>query len=918
MTHLRGLLKEAQTVSSVRSQELTDSETTILTILGRPRAARTGRKATERAQRDAGVYDSDSDSSAAERQRSRTLRAKRRRQHGKQNPSRSANDAMKESMAKLQKLKLSLGTLCELAETIPLEVRLLRHLFYEAIDSREDAIHKASSGTFRWMLEDDTDEEMLPHMSAASAAFNSWLCEGEGVFHISGNAGSGKSTLMKFLAHHPRTKGKLAEWAGDKKLLFSNFYFWNSGTAMQMSLEGLYRSILLEVSRQCPDMLPQLFPEEWVALHSHPDSTLSDSTIFHADTVTNAFQRLLDLDGHPSHRMCFFIDGLDEYTGEDVDYADVARTLRAWGSKSHVKLCVSARPYAEFLSTFSSDLRLHLHELTAQDIRAFAARSLAEADTSSVFESERQAFVESIVNKSEGVFLWARVVVRSLLSLAGRGTTAEQLLQVLDAYPTDIEALYDQMLSSLAPDEHASAHRMLLLTAQNPFAQSVNALWLTWLDEVGKPNFPTPNYAYPAARIQARHDRLREDLGWLTKGLLEVHPDRRERKEGDGFYRQRIQFFHRTARDYVHDPARSQAIYQGLGSPNLPELYSGLRLAEIVLAGKYKMAPGADPRRRRLYFNYARSLFGLRDAQGKRYQHPRRHLDLLRQDLATTHSERFNGAYAVSCFKSVAHPDRADEDPEKPASFLHWAASHAQHAYVLDSLREEGAAAADHPALSLLLSAAFGQRRFPPDEFARLLALYPPPASTTTHIPLRPSLQNDPLATVSRTASIPMVFATILAFRYLGGDRAAPPRTSRVAKAPTDNKQPAELFGMLDLLLPLRDSAANNQEPTPSPSELVCVLRPRAGPAEPGSAESVFVTSLEEIARAYRPGASPPVTHQDGSQAGLPAWAADRLAVPAEALEFVPSASLGGFYCVRVLSVSESIAAEENLFVRIY
>ena len=901
MTHLRGLLKEAQTVSSVRSQELTDSETTILTILGRPRAAKAGRKAAERAQRGAGVHDSDSDSSAAERQRSRTLRTKRRRQHGKQNPSGSIYDAMKESMAKLQKLKLSLGNLCELAETIPLEVRLLRHLFYESIDSREDAIHKASSGTFRWMLEDDTDTEMLPHMSAASAAFNSWLGEGEGVFHISGNAGSGKSTLMKFLAHHPRTKEKLVEWAGDKKLLFSNFYFWNSGTAMQTSLEGLYRSILLEVSRQCPDILPQLFPEEWAVLHSPLGSTLPDSAIFHSDTVTNAFKRLLDLDGHPSHRMCFFIDGLDEYTGEDVDYTDLARTLLAWGSKSHVKLCVSARPYAEFLTTFSSDLRLHLHELTAQDIRAFAVRSLGETETSSVFESERQAFVEPIVTKSEGVFLWARVVVRSLLSLAGRGVAPEQLLQVLEAYPTDIEALYDQMLGSLTPDEHESAHRMLLLTAQNPFAQSVNAMWLTWLDEVGKLNFPTPNYAYPAARIQARHERLREDLAWLTKGLLEMHPDRRERKDGDGFYRQRIQFFHRTARDYVHAPARSQAIYQGLGSPNLPELYSGLRLAEIVLAGKYKMAPGADPRRRRLYFNYARSLFGLRDAQGRRYQHPRRHLDLLRQDLVTTHSERFNGAYAVSCFKSIADPDRTDEDPEKPASFLHWVASHAQHTYVLDSTRDDGTVA-EHPALSLLLSAAFGQRRFPPDEFAQLLALCPP--ASTTHIRLRPSLQNDPLATLSRTASVLMVFGTVLAFRCLGGGR-PDPKTARAAKPATD-KLAAELFAMLDLLL-LQD-----QEQTP---ELVCVLHPRG---EEGPADRVFVTSLDEISRAYWPRPSPTGTPQDALQVPLPAWAADRLAVPPETLEFVSSASLGGFSCVRVLSVSESIAVEENLFVRIY
>lgn len=41
-----------------------------------------------------------------------------------------------------------------------------------------------------------------------------WLSSGNGIFHIAGKLGSGKSTLMKFLCDHPQTKVALQKWAG--------------------------------------------------------------------------------------------------------------------------------------------------------------------------------------------------------------------------------------------------------------------------------------------------------------------------------------------------------------------------------------------------------------------------------------------------------------------------------------------------------------------------------------------------------------------------------------------------------------------------------------------------------------------------------------------------------------------------------
>jgi Cu/Ag efflux protein CusF len=44
--------------------------------------------------------------------------------------------------------------------------------------------------------------------------FIEWLSSSDGIFHISGKMGSGKSTMMRFLYEHPATRYELNRWAG--------------------------------------------------------------------------------------------------------------------------------------------------------------------------------------------------------------------------------------------------------------------------------------------------------------------------------------------------------------------------------------------------------------------------------------------------------------------------------------------------------------------------------------------------------------------------------------------------------------------------------------------------------------------------------------------------------------------------------
>lgn len=87
---------------------------------------------------------------------------------------------------------------------------------------------EAEDDTFRWILDDgfstsySYDGELRQE---AAQQFRAFLQHENGVYFVCGKPGSGKSTVMKFLAQEPRVKGDLQQWAGNKMLCMATFFF---------------------------------------------------------------------------------------------------------------------------------------------------------------------------------------------------------------------------------------------------------------------------------------------------------------------------------------------------------------------------------------------------------------------------------------------------------------------------------------------------------------------------------------------------------------------------------------------------------------------------------------------------------------------------------------------------------------------
>lgn len=150
---------------------------------------------------------------------------------------------------KLRDFSGSMTRLRESGQRADLVQPILKRLYFPTMRARHRKIPEAYEETFTWVF-----QGTLPGQSSP-VKFIDWLHDHNSneIYWIYGKAGSGKSTLMKFLADHDETRTRSRPWTGDKTLIVAKFFFWHAGTPLQKSQEGLLRSLLSKFSGNAPN-----------------------------------------------------------------------------------------------------------------------------------------------------------------------------------------------------------------------------------------------------------------------------------------------------------------------------------------------------------------------------------------------------------------------------------------------------------------------------------------------------------------------------------------------------------------------------------------------------------------------------------------------------------------------------------------
>ena len=342
-------------------------------------------------------------------------------------------------------------------------IKLQEWLRFPSIDDRRADILKPHQDTFRWVLlpSPSTDGSSSP-----GSHFVKWLRNGSGIYWIQGKMGCGKSTLMKYLAGHESTGKHLLEWANGQTLHCPSYYFSKTGTSkLQMSLQGLYRTLLATLLQYERDMSRVAFPTWQVSDLEYPPTSA---------VLRDALEKVLTHSGL-SCKYCIFIDGLDEY-GE-ADYGlrgELAGDILKLARLSAVKLVVSSRPEPVFKLTFAHCQTLELHELTKNDIAAYVDAEIRRRALPQVLTSmetdQLHSLCDEVIRKAQGVFLWVTIVVASILNGIADYETLSELRSRLQQLDARLTILFKQILTERVHASHRKQlARILLMECRHDF-----------------------------------------------------------------------------------------------------------------------------------------------------------------------------------------------------------------------------------------------------------------------------------------------------------------------------------------------------------------------------------------------------------------------------------------------------------------
>ena len=337
---------------------------------------------------------------------------------------------------------------------------ILEALRFRAITHRHASIEEAHRQTFQWIYEPPSRDQN------PWDDFSQWLKNGLGCYWISGKAGSGKSTLMKFVQSNPITTSLLGQWASgsSSQLIFGSYYFWHAGTQLQKSQEGLLRSLLYDVLYQVPELVPVLFPSISRSLlagtlQGHLELSFLEVKLAFMDLARSTLAR---------YKFCFFVDGIDEYDGDCKDICEFCREMSASPS---IKMLLSSRPIPSCVSAFTCCPQLRVQDLTRNDIQQYIKDSLSMNSLLQRLESSENGctrrLTEAIRLKAAGVFLWVKLVIRRLLTGLEDYDTIHDLLNRLEEVPPELYSLYDHMLGSMSSSHRQQGSKLLQMVLRS-------------------------------------------------------------------------------------------------------------------------------------------------------------------------------------------------------------------------------------------------------------------------------------------------------------------------------------------------------------------------------------------------------------------------------------------------------------------
>ncbi|KAH6981804.1 hypothetical protein BKA56DRAFT_549653 [Ilyonectria sp. MPI-CAGE-AT-0026] len=400
----------------------------------------------------------------------------------------------------------------------------LKSLAFLEMVSRFHDIDIAAQGTCQWLLQHQM--------------YTGWASCDRGLLWIKGKPGSGKSTLLSHVLRNIV--------AAESDLILS-FFFHGRGAGLQRTPLGLFQALLHQLLNEIPDTLQDL-----VATFQERCKTIGKPGVnwqWHPHELQRFFESSIPK-VLMTRTVWLFVDALDECGGENAvnlveEFKSLLQRLPPSGLKQF-HICFTCRHYP--ILDLDGVFEICIENENRKDISTFVQDKLSS------FRVRTSSTIPDLMTKrADGVFLWARLMVKQVLDLEREGIGLKQIEAKIRSVPQKLNDLYCELIRNMDPNSLkliewiCFAMRPLSLDELR-WAMAVESdcrhQSLRECESVGK--FP-PDYGGMKRRVQTLSCGLAEVIDLDTSSASIGHLIREARLPS---HAQVVQFIHQSVKDF--------------------------------------------------------------------------------------------------------------------------------------------------------------------------------------------------------------------------------------------------------------------------------------------------------------------------------------------------------------------------------
>ncbi|KAH8194443.1 hypothetical protein TruAng_011387 [Truncatella angustata] len=289
--------------------------------------------------------------------------------------------------------------------------QLLESLQFDQIDARQLSVKKAHAKTCRWFQKTSLYQQWENKNTPSVDTQFLW---------IKGKPGSGKSTLMKFLLEYIRSRIRRQKSTD----VIISFFFNARGNDLEKSTMGLYRSLLLQILEERPEL-------------QHVLDTVRPGRQWDLDLLESLFERAIQALENVS--VVCLIDALDECEEAQIrDMVDFFNGLV--NGENRLQICFASRHYPHITIQTGLSIILENQGEHENDIANYLSTTL-RIGQGKLAEQIRT----DVQKKASGVFMWVVLVVDILNKEYDEGGK-HHLKERLQQLPSDLHNLFQSIL----------------------------------------------------------------------------------------------------------------------------------------------------------------------------------------------------------------------------------------------------------------------------------------------------------------------------------------------------------------------------------------------------------------------------------------------------------------------------------------